>query len=98
MPLERYERVEVVRYRKQCAGLRRGGAGQKGCENHAALGESPAPRLRCAAPFPDRVRHSRALAEQFPVRGETPVNKLTATASAMPAANRMTLTSRRLAP
>jgi hypothetical protein len=54
--------------------------------------------MRFAAPFPDRVRHSRALAEQFPVRDEAPVNKLTAPTSARPAANQMTLLSTRLAP
>ena len=29
------------------------------CESCAALGESPVPRMRFAAPFPDRARHSR---------------------------------------
>src|SRR4051812_46155825 len=66
MPLEVPEGSEIVCEWMQQAALRRGGSGQQNYKSGAALGESPVPRLRCAAPFPDRVRHSRALAERSP--------------------------------
>ena len=66
MPLKRCECIEIVGKRMQHAALCPGRIGQKGRQSRAALGESPATRMRFAAPSPDRVRHSRALAERSP--------------------------------
>src|SRR4051812_6760763 len=74
MPLNRRERIEIVGDRMQDAALRKSGKGRKARDSRPAQGEPPAPRMRFAAPFPDRARHSRALAERSPP-GQSPVSK-----------------------
>jgi hypothetical protein len=66
MPFEGSECIEIVGDRMQHPALGPGAVGQQDCQSRRALSESPAPRMRFAAPSPDRVRHSRALAERSP--------------------------------